>query len=286
MISIQLKKQLNAAQGKLLLDLYFQIKTGAFVSIYGKSGAGKTSLLQMIAGLLSPDAGEIICDDKTWFQSKTKLNLKPQQRSISYMFQEYALFPNMTVRENLLFALEKNQDLSIVDELIAITELHLLEHKKPEALSGGQQQRVALARALVRKPKILLLDEPFSALDEGIKTKLQEYILQLHAQYKMTCILVSHDREAHIKLSDRVLFMEDGSIQKEGTTADLFPKSTQHFQVEALITKIDKNIQQIEILVGKRISTISTKNRSIEHLSVGDTILISDPNFQGEITQL
>lgn len=286
MIRIQLKKQLNAAQGPLHLDLDFQIKQGEFISIYGDSGAGKTSLLQMIAGLLKPDAGIISCQNEFWYNSNKKIVLTPQQRSISYMFQEYALFPNMTVRENLLFALEKNQDAAIVNELIAITALHQLEHKKPHALSGGQQQRVALARALVRKPAILLLDEPFSALDDQITTTLQDYILTIHERYKPTCILVSHDREAHVKLSERVLFMEHGSIQKEGIAADLFPTMNQGFQLKGLITRIDKQAKKIEVLIGKNISCIAIENSKINTLQVGDHILISEENFRGEITKI
>lgn len=283
MIRIRLKKQLNATQGKLNLDLDFNINKGAFISVYGNSGVGKTSLLQMIAGLLKADAGEIVSNGKTWYDSKRSISLKPQQRSVSYVFQEYALFPNMTVRENLAFALEKNQDSAIVDELIAITELDQLQNKKPKQLSGGQQQRVALARALVRKPDILLLDEPFSALDQNIKLKLQDYILKIHKHYNLCCILVSHDRQAHIKLSERVLFIENGMITKHGAASDLFPKATENFQLEGLVTKIDFKHRKIHVLIGEQITCVSGDKIAIDKLSIGDKILISDCEFKPKI---
>lgn len=286
MIRIRLHKVLNATQGKLNLELDFEIKKGAFVSVYGNSGAGKTSLLQMIAGLLKADSGEIVCQDKTWYSSKEKVSLPPQKRNIAYVFQEYALFPNMTVRENLNFALEKNQDPAIVDELIALTELDQLENKKPAKLSGGQQQRVALARALVRKPDILLLDEPFSALDQEIKSKLQEYLLKLHHHYKLTCILVSHDREAHVKLSQRVLFIENGKMTKDGDATDLFPKSTDHFQLEGIITKIDREKNILYVLFGQNISSIPSKKLALDTLKIGDKISISDQKFSPKIQKL
>jgi molybdate transport system ATP-binding protein len=139
----------------------------------------------------------------------------------------------MTVRGNLEFALEKNQSKNIVDELLQLTELEQLHNKKPNLLSGGQKQRVALARALIRKPKLLLLDEPLSALDTEMQIKLQDYILKVHHEFNLTTILVSHDLNEVIKMSKRVLVLEDGQIKKDGSPLDVLPINS----LRSLITR-------------------------------------------------
>jgi len=152
MISTSLHKTLQTANGIMPLDIELDIYPGEFVTIYGESGAGKTSILKMLAGLLTPDYGKIIVDGTTWLDTSRKINLAPQKRKIGFVFQDYALFPNMSVRKNITYALAKDQDIQIVEELIEITELGDLQHQKPNLLSGGQRQRVALARALVQQP--------------------------------------------------------------------------------------------------------------------------------------
>jgi molybdate transport system ATP-binding protein len=149
MISINISKKLFGANGELNLQFNSKIISQEFVTIYGPSGAGKTSMIRMLAGLLQPDNGTIQVDEDIWFDKNKKTNIKPQLRNIGIVFQEYSLFPNMTVRGNLEFALEKNQSKNIVDELLQLTELEQLHDKKPGVLSGGQKQRVALARALI-----------------------------------------------------------------------------------------------------------------------------------------
>ena len=223
MININISKKLSGASGELNLQFNTKILPQEFVTIYGPSGAGKTSVIRMLAGLLEPDGGHIEVDDSTWFDKNKRINIKPQLRNIGIVFQEYSLFPNMTVRGNLEFALEKNQSNKIVDELLQLTELEQLHDKKPSLLSGGQRQRVALARALIRKPKLLLLDEPLSALDTEMQTKLQDYILQVHQQFNLTTILVSHDLNEVIKMSKRVLILEEGQIKKDGLPMDVLP---------------------------------------------------------------
>jgi molybdate transport system ATP-binding protein len=207
------------------LNLQFNTKIlpNEFVTIYGPSGAGKTSVIRMLAGLLDPDRGHIEVDGNFWYEHEKKINVKPQRRNIGIVFQEYSLFPNMTVRGNLEFALEKKQSKNIVDELLQLTELEQLHNKKPGLLSGGQKQRVALARALIRKPKLLLLDEPLSALDVEMQSRLQDYILQVHQQFNLTTVLVSHDLNEVIKMSKRVLILEDGQIKKDGLPVDVLP---------------------------------------------------------------
>ena len=180
MIHIDLQKTLKSAHGEMNLDIKITIEKGEFVTLYGDSGAGKTSTFRMIAGLLKADSGKIRVNENTWFDASSRINLPPQKRKVGFVFQDYALFPNMTVRQNLEYALDKNQDRNIITQLIETVELGQLQNRKPETLSGGQKQRVALARALVQKPEILLLDEPMSALDSKMRLKLQDYILKVH----------------------------------------------------------------------------------------------------------
>jgi molybdate transport system ATP-binding protein len=223
MIDINISKKLSGASGELNLQFTTRILPQEIVTIYGPSGAGKTSVIRMLAGLLQPDGGYIKVDENIWFDKSKKINIKPQLRNIGIVFQDYSLFPNMTVRGNLEFALEKNQSKNIVAELLQITELEQLHDKKPDLLSGGQKQRVALARALIRKPKLLLLDEPLSALDTEMQIRLQDYILQIHQQFNLTIILVSHDLNEVVKMSKRVLVLEDGQIKKDGLPLDILP---------------------------------------------------------------
>lgn len=223
MITIDITKKLHGANGDL--DLHFQatINAGELVAIYGPSGAGKTSILRMLAGLSDPDNGYIKANDEVWFDKSKKINIKTQRRNVGMVFQDFSLFPNMTVRGNLEFALKKGQSKKIVDELLQLTELEQLHDKKPALLSGGQKQRVSLARALISKPTLLLLDEPLSALDTEMQSKLQDYILQVHRQFNLTTLLVSHDLTEVIKMSKRVFVFENGSVKKEGSPLEVLP---------------------------------------------------------------
>jgi molybdate transport system ATP-binding protein len=223
MIELAITRTLHGAAGPINLNLEVRIETGDFVTLYGPSGAGKTSILRMLAGLLTPNDGRIRCDQRTWFDKSKRVNLSPQFRNLGMVFQEYSLFPNMTVQGNLEFALQKGHPKSRVDELLQLTELEQLRDKKPALLSGGQKQRVALARALVRQPQLLLLDEPLSALDTAMQIKLQDYILRAHRQYNLTTLMVSHDLNEVIKMSKRVLLLEDGVIKKDGRPLDVLP---------------------------------------------------------------
>ena len=155
MIFLDLHKKLQGSDGELLLHIAVEIPSGSFVTLFGPSGAGKTSTLRMLAGLMEPDSGKIVVGSETWYDSAKKINLSTQKRNIGYVFQDYALFPHLTVRENLEFALKNRKESNIIDELIELTELGDLQQRKPGTLSGGQQQRVALARSLVQKPKLL-----------------------------------------------------------------------------------------------------------------------------------
>lgn len=222
-----------SVSGELDLDVDFALEKGEFAAFYGPSGSGKTSVLRMIAGLLQPDSGKIVIDDQIWFDHETRISLKTQQRNFGIVFQDYGLFPNMTVRENIGFALKNGRHES-VDEMIRFMELQNLENKKPDTLSGGQRQRVALARAIIRKPAVLLLDEPFAALDTGLRLRMQEFILKMHRDLGLTTILVSHDLLEVARLADRVFLLENGNITKSGSPKDVMPLT----QIESLMEAI------------------------------------------------
>lgn len=242
MMEVDIKKKLNAATKTFMnLDIALSISSGQLIALYGKSGVGKTSILRIIAGLLRPDSGIIKVDNKVWTDTKKGIHLTPQKRSMGFLFQDYTLFPNMTVRQNIMFALLKRQSKNIVDELMEMMEIVGLQNQYPSTLSGGQQQRVALARALVQKPKILLLDEPLSALDEEMRHKLQQYILRVHQTYKLTTILVSHDKNEIKRMADQALVLEDGKIKKQGKPTELFgDSSTETITITGKVTEINR----------------------------------------------
>ncbi len=216
MLKLHLKKRLHARSGEMLLDVHIELERGLFACLYGKSGVGKTSVLRMLAGLMQPDAGYIEVGGEVWLDTRKGKVLRPQKRRLGFVFQDYALFPHMSVRENLHFALKSGQDKNTIEELMDIVGLSELRDQKPGRLSGGQKQRLALARALVQRPPLLLLDEPLSALDYEMRLKLQQYILQLHREYDLTTILVSHDLLEVFRMAERVFLMNDGKITTSG----------------------------------------------------------------------
>ncbi|MBC8767130.1 ATP-binding cassette domain-containing protein [Arenibacter sp. BSSL-BM3] len=290
MIRLNLKKILKSTGGKMVLDLELNIAKGQFVTLFGESGAGKTSTLRMLSGLLKPDIGTITVDGITWFDSNKNINLVPQQRKVGYVFQDYALFPNMTVRQNLEYALQRNQDKSIIEELLDFAQLSELQQRKPETLSGGQKQRVALARALVQRPEILILDEPLSALDLKMRIKLQEYILQIHKQFKLTTILVSHDIGEIVKLSDCVFELQNGKVIKKGAAADFFGlnKTSAKFRFSGEVLKIEREdvIYVISVLIGNDIIKVVSDRTEANGLKVGDQVLVASKAFNPIIQKL
>ncbi len=223
MIEVSISKKLDDGAGNLNLCLAFTVNEGELLAVHGPSGAGKTSLIRMIAGLLQPDDGKITVAGQSWFHKEERINLKPQQRDIGVVFQDYALFPNMTVSENISYALGKDHSRDIVDEMLDFMELTNHRDKKPDLLSGGQKQRAALARSIVRKPKILLLDEPTSALDTALRFRMQDYIANIHTQFGLTTILVSHDMLEVARLASRVLVIEQGEVKASGLPKDVLP---------------------------------------------------------------
>lgn len=218
MIHINIQKALQGSQGDMDIDVKLQIQKGEFIALMGESGSGKTTLLRILAGLEKAE-GNIFVEDLVWLDDTKRL--PPQQREIGFVFQDYALFDNMTVAQNLLFV---NEDKSLADTLLSMAELTGLASRNVRSLSGGQKQRVSLCRAMMNKPKLLLMDEPFSALDKKMKVKLQNEIATLHKKFETTTIMVSHDPEASYALADRIIVLKQGKVISDGTKNEILVK--------------------------------------------------------------
>lgn len=206
MLTIDLKHPILTADGLAELTVSAQLKRGELVCMYGPSGAGKTTLLRLIAGLIKPKEGQLIFDNTVWCDVAKRVFVSPQNRRTGLMFQDYALFPNMSVERQLQFA-QLERDDSQVNALLELFGLKLLANRKPHQLSGGQKQRVALARALASKPTLLLLDEPLSALDRTMKLALQEEIKEAHRLLGTITFMVSHDPEEIAALASTVMLV-------------------------------------------------------------------------------
>ena len=204
MISIDIEKNLKTYQGKRVRKVSRKFEAGSITKIFGPSGAGKTTFLKIIAGLVTPESGSITVDNTAWLNTETGTNLPPQKRLTGFVFQDYALFPNMNVRQHLEYA---TNDAAWIDRLLAIGKLETLQEHKPEHLSGGQQQRLAILRALAVKPKLLLMDEPFSALDPEMKTALIADLKQLFNELGATVLIVSHNPQEVEGLTDNELYI-------------------------------------------------------------------------------
>lgn len=216
-----LSKEFN--NKSVLKNINLEIKEGELISLLGKSGCGKSTTLQLIAGLIQPDNGDIL------FNNKSVLNLPTDKRDAVIVFQDYLLFPHMSVFENIEFGLKMRKvDKKIrkekVNELLKLVKLDELYNKYPNQLSGGQKQRVAIARSLAVSPKVLLLDEPFSNLDINLRNEMREFVLNLQKELKITTILVTHDKEEALMMSDRIGVMIDGEIKQYDTPKNLYEK--------------------------------------------------------------
>jgi len=289
MIEVDISKNLNSAQGKFTLSLKLRIEPGEFISLFGDSGAGKTTVLRCLAGLELPDTGIIKSGGETWFDHEKNIMLPARNRHAGYMFQDFALFPNMTVRGNLEFALRPGAKKRRVDELLEMMGLGELQKRKPDTLSGGQKQRVALARALSAEPKLLLLDEPFSALDHATRVRLQDEVVRLQRHFGLTTVMVSHDIGEVYKLSQRVLLLENGRIINQGAPAEVFKvglhaanKETRGkftFAAEVLEIETADVVFAVTLLVGNQIVRVIATSEEVKNLQQGDRVMMMSKAF-------
>jgi molybdate transport system ATP-binding protein len=283
MIRIKVRKSLLMAEGAQELAVDVRLSPGSFNTLYGSSGAGKTTLLKILAGLIQPDEGLIEVNGHTWLDTTRKINLAPQKRKIGFVFQDYALFPHMTVRENLQYAVQEKQNRPVIDELLELVSLQPLADRKPGTLSGGQQQRVALVRALVRQPQILLLDEPLSALDLEMRQALQGEIFRLHQAFGTTTLMVSHQLTEIYRLSDRILWLEKGRISRQGAPGEVFGdkqlSSKIQLQGELLRIKANEVVFVLDILVGNNIIKVVATAAEVAGLQPGDAVTVFSKAF-------
>jgi molybdate transport system ATP-binding protein len=209
MLSFYIEKRLKAGDRRFDLELEYSLPRGAFLGVRGPSGSGKSTLVRCLAGLARPDSGYIDCEGRSWFDASRRLFVGARRRPVGVVFQDYALFPNMTVLGNVLYA--KN-DPDRAGRLLELTRMTYEARKFPSELSGGQKQRAALARALARDPELLLLDEPLSALDEELREELGDELRRVQKETGLTAIMVSHSKSEVGRLCDEILELRSGRV--------------------------------------------------------------------------
>lgn len=213
---------------EVIKDLNLQIEDKEFTTLLGPSGCGKTTILRMIAGLETPTAGEIYFDDTCVYSDKKKINIPPEKRNIGFVFQDFALWPHLTVFENVAFGLRAKRDTKELEQRVmhALDAVRLSEFRDryPSQLSGGQQQRVGFARAIVTKPDCILFDEPLSALDAILRDEMRMEIKRLTAELGVTAVFVTHDQMEAMSMSDRIVVLNKGAIEQQGKPEEIYQK--------------------------------------------------------------
>ena len=224
MIDVSISRKLTSSNSnEFQLSADFKCGDGLIV-MFGPSGAGKTLTLDCIAGLETPDKGHISVDGTTYFDSEQNINISTRKRKVGYLFQDYALFPHLTVYENIVFGLRSKDDREKVGEMLDLFEIRGLEERYPAQLSGGQMQRVALARALITRPQILLLDEPFSSLDFIVRSRLRRDLKKMRELIKIPVILVTHNPVEAYAMADSIVVFRHGGVGQIGTPEEVFTK--------------------------------------------------------------
>jgi len=277
MIDLDIGKTLHGGAGTMAMEIKLSIKEHDFVALAGQSGSGKTTLLRILAGLESAD-GEIAVSGERWLDAKR--SLPPRKRGIGFVFQDYALFDNMSVEQNLLYV---NKDKKLASHLLEMTDLGELGRRLPSTLSGGQKQRVSLCRALMGRPKILLMDEPLSALDPAMRAKLQHDILLLHREFGTTTIMVSHDPSEIYRLAQRMIVLEHGKVIRDGTPKEVLlqTQGSQKFSLTGeLLDIIKADVIHIAIVsIGQQIVEVVLDEAESSLFVVGETVQVSTKAF-------
>jgi len=260
MLRARLRKQFPASPGSAAFSLELDVDAQPGITVlFGPSGAGKTLTLDSIAGFVQPDEGRILLDDEILFDGAARVSLPPRKRHCGYVFQNYALFPNMTLRQNLEFALHGRPRLERhrrVNQALERFHLEDMQGRRPHELSGGQKQRCSVARALVGAPRILLLDEPSRGLDAALRAELYGIIRQVRDEYRIPILLVTHDLDECIELGDEILVVRDGGVAQKGMPHDVFdrPATIEVAQLLGL-----HNLLSVEILAldpGRKVSRL------------------------------
>lgn len=282
MIKLDFSKTLNGSNGEFVLEVNESIALGSRVAFFGKSGAGKSTILKILAGLENIGRGKIIVNDEVW--NDCSFALPPQKRNIGFVFQDYCLFPNLSVLHNITYG--KNTNMNVAKELIEMMELEALCDYKPSKLSGGQAQRVALARALANSPKILLLDEPFSALDGGIKNKLLAEVLHLQKRFGFTLILVSHDIAEVYRLSQEVIVLNNGKVLSRSSPKGTFGRSNIQLVAQVLEIKNNDLVCEVCVLVGGEVLSFVAHPSELEGIAIGESVEIVLKSFSPMIRKI
>ena len=281
---MNIRKKLHGSSGDMNLVCDFEIQNGGFLAITGPSGSGKTTLLRIIAGLEESE-GEVLVNSEIWLNEKVKL--PPQKRKVGFVFQDFALFPNMSVEENLLYV---NNNKKLADELLEMVDMVKLKNRYPNTLSGGQKQRVALCRALMRKPDILLLDEPFSALDMNMREKLQKDVYNFHKKFNLTTIMVSHSPSEIYRLSNITMLLKNGKIEKFGTPNEVLLKTSgsAKFSFEGRVLDIVKEdvIYIAVIEIGEQIVEVVISGSEADNLKIGEKVIVGTKAYNPYIKKI
>lgn len=276
MLSIRIKKVWNGFK----LDVAFEIPYGEITVLFGPSGVGKSSILRIISGLVMADDGMISYRKEIWYDKTKGVCLSPQQRSVGFVFQDFALFPHMTVEKNVAYGIKEKERLNEVKEFLSMVGLSGYEHYYPAQLSGGQKQRVALIRALAMKPSLLLLDEPLSALDWETRRQLQEDLRRIIKQFQVTTLYVTHDVTEVYRLADFVVVMDSGKIIKKGTPEEVFlgKRLSTRIQIAGKVVAIEPNPIMVAVTVmhGDQYfkTLIDTEEVDRLNLKIGDDVVI------------
>ena len=267
--SIDLFHSFSTLQGIQKIEANLQIPLGEYVSISGISGSGKTTFLRLISGLIQPQNGTIYWGEQVWHDTKNKQCIPPQERNIGMVFQDYALFPNMNTLDNIIFACKEKVEKKYLQSIVDTLGLDNYLTRYPYQLSGGQQQRVAIARALISKPALLLLDEPFSALDESLKKTVQSFIYEIHQQNSMTTFVVSHQISEIKPYAHRFLQFENEKL------LDYHYIEKKNLSVQGILISKEMSVSemsQVTLLYDGKTYQFPFPSSELEKLNIGDKI--------------
>lgn len=256
LLQLNVRRSLAGPAGRFVLQATLQIERGTFLVLAGPSGAGKTTLMRLIAGFDRPDVGVVRFGDRAWSSTTTGVFVPVRKRPIGFVFQDYALFPNMTVSGNVEYALGRRADRGEALRLLELVRLEGLADVRPARLSGGQKQRLALIRALARRPEVLMLDEPLSALDPELRRELQDELSRLHRDFGTTTLMVSHDRAEIARMADRVVRLEAGRVVFDGTPARAFSATAAALKLRATLLSRPAASGEATICVDGRAVTV------------------------------